>query len=69
MAKQIKRYKDIFVADGSELAKAIENNPKDPSVAEKVYKDTTERYKSLFSKEDREWFSQRSKQGAENGTS
>ena len=61
MARQMRRYKDIFVASGSELAKAIDDHPKDPKPAEKVYKETTTRYAAMFSKEDRDWFAARSK--------
>lgn len=54
------RYKDTLVGKGSELGKALESG--DAKKAEQVYKDTTARYASMHSKEDRAWFAMKAKE-------
>lgn len=58
----MKKYRDIYVAKGSQLYAALEiPNEKERSVAaKKIYDETTKRYEQMYSKEDREWFSQAS---------
>lgn len=53
------KYKDILVAKGSALYDAIHS--KDSKAAEKIYKETTDRYCKLHSAEDRAWFAEQSK--------
>ncbi len=48
------RFKDVWVVKGSDLAEALERD--DKKAAEKVYAETTERYKKLYPEEDRKWF-------------
>ncbi len=52
----MQRFKDVLVAKGSDLADALAAG--DKKVAEKVYNETTERYKRLYPEADREWFKQ-----------
>ncbi|CAN5283713.1 hypothetical protein BH11PSE11_BH11PSE11_07690 [soil metagenome] len=50
----MQRFKDVLVAKGSELAEALAKD--DRKLAEKVYAETSERYKRLYPAEDRKWF-------------
>ncbi len=52
----MKKYKGIFVAKGSALHDALEKSD-DESVklAKKIFDDTTENYKKMYSSEDRSW--------------
>lgn len=55
----MRKYKDTLVGKASALNTALQNNNK--KEAEKVYKETSARYAAMFSKEDRDWFLDRSK--------
>jgi hypothetical protein len=75
---KLKVYKDVFYADGCDLAAAIEKDAQEkkqnikricektqkpaPSHAEMVYNKTTADYERMYSQEDREWFWQWQKQ-------
>lgn len=48
------RFKDVMVAKNSDLADALQSG--DRKAAEKVYAETTLRYKQLYPAADREWF-------------
>jgi hypothetical protein len=61
------RYKEIMVAKGSDLWEALHmksGTPQDASdrkkQVEKVYKETSDNYKRMFSQEDRDWFAEMS---------
>lgn len=50
------RFKNVLVGKSSDLAEALEKG--DRKQAEKVYADTTERYKKSYPEADRQWFDQ-----------
>ena len=50
----MKEYKGVLVGKGSALYDALQ--AKDEKLAKKIFGETTERYKALYSKEDRDWF-------------
>lgn len=50
----MKYYKGVMVGKGSALYEALNN--KDDKAAKKIFGETTERYKALYSQEDRDWF-------------
>lgn len=59
------RYKEIMVAKGSDLWEALHlksTTPQDASARkkqiEKVYKNTSDNYKKMYSEEDRAWFAE-----------
>lgn len=54
----MKKYRDIYVDKSSTLYEALNiSNEKERSVvAKKIYDETTEKYKKIYSAEDREWF-------------
>lgn len=54
------RYKDTHVGKSSALAAALDKG--DQAEAKKVYDETTQRYKAMFSEEDRVWFAAKSKE-------
>lgn len=54
----MKKYRDIFVAKGSNLWESLEiKDDKERSVAsKKIYDAINDNYNKLYSAEDREWF-------------
>jgi hypothetical protein len=58
-------FKGVLVSRKSDLATALESGNR--KEAEKVFSETTARYKALYSKEDREWFAKMSQGAQEDG--
>ncbi len=50
----MQRFKAVLVAKGSDLSDALAKG--DRKLAEKVYAETTERYKKLYPETNRKWF-------------
>lgn len=62
LERNLRKYRDIFVAKSSALAEALEikDDKERSKAAKKVYDETTARYNQLYSPADREWFASRS---------
>ena len=56
----MQKYKDVLVAKSSQLGQALADNNK--TLAERTYKDTTQRFRELYGTENCAWFMTRSKQ-------
>lgn len=55
----MRKYKDTYLAKGSQILEALNNNKK--KEAEKIYKETTQRAIALYGKDDYEWFMEHNK--------